>query len=101
MVNVPIIVTSLAGIVCGISLHPENEYPTLVGYYVAPLRKQSKTNLEIIDELKRWAFMLDNMKGELPLWPLMEVAHEWYANTMGLAEIEEDEVTAMLCQRVS
>ncbi len=70
-------------------------------YYVAPLRKQSKTNLEIIDELKRWAFMLDNMKGELPLWPLMEVAHEWYANTMGLAEIEEDEVTAMLCQRVS
>ena len=69
-------------------------------YYVAPLRKQSKTNLEITDELKRWAFMLDNMKGELPLWPLMEVAHEWYANTMGLAEIEEDEVTAMLCQRV-
>jgi len=69
-------------------------------YYVAPLRKQSKTNVEIVDELKRWAFMLDNVKGELPLWPLMEVAHEWYANTMGLAEIEEDEVTAMLCQRV-
>ena len=69
-------------------------------YYVAPLRKQSKSNLEIIDELKRWAFLLDNVKGELPLWPLMEVSHEWYANTMGLAEIEEDEVTAMLCQRV-
>ena len=69
-------------------------------YYVAPLRKQSKSNLEIIDELKRWAFLLDNVKGELPLWPLMEVVHEWYANTMGLAEIEEDEVTAMLCQRV-
>ena len=69
-------------------------------YYVMPLMKQSKKNQDVIDELKKWAFRLDEVKGELPIWPLVETTHAWIANTIHLAEMEQDEVSLMLSKRV-
>jgi len=69
-------------------------------FEVIPLYRRSKQNLEVIDNLKSWAFKLDQTHGELPIWPLVEHTYYWMADIMKLAELEQDKITAMLVKRV-
>ena len=69
-------------------------------FEVIPLYRRSKENLDVIDRLKEWAFKLDQTKGELPLWPLVEHTYYWMADIMELAKMEQDRITAMLVKRV-
>jgi len=69
-------------------------------FEVIPLYRRSKQNLEVVDVLKEWAFKLDQTRGELPIWPLVEHTYYWMADIMKLAELEEDKITAMLVKRV-
>ena len=69
-------------------------------FEVIPLYRRSKQNLEVIDKLKEWAFKLDQTRGELPIWPLVEHTYYWMADIMKLAELEQDKITAMLVKRV-
>jgi hypothetical protein len=65
-----------------------------------PLYTRNKENVEVIDRLKEWAFKLDTVGGELPIWPLVEYTYHWMENIMTLAKEDQDKVTAMLVKRV-
>ena len=65
-----------------------------------PLYTRSKENIDVIDRLKEWAFELDTVSGELPIWPLVEYTYYWTKNIMTLAKENNDKVTAMLVKRV-
>lgn len=67
---------------------------------VIPLYTRSKENVNVIDRLKEWAFKLDTVGGELPIWPLVEYSYYWMKNIMILAKGDQDKVTAMLVKRV-
>lgn len=69
-------------------------------FEVIPLHRRSRQNLDVTDKLKEWAFKLDQAKGELPFWPLVEHTYQWMADIMKLAKLEEDKITAMLVKRV-
>ncbi|MBR5749825.1 MAG: hypothetical protein IKY01_13765, partial [Prevotella sp.] len=69
-------------------------------FEVIPLYRRSKENIDVIDRLKAWAFKLDQTRGELPFWPLVEHTYYWMADIMELAKMEEDRITAMLVKRV-
>jgi hypothetical protein len=65
-----------------------------------PLYMRNKENVEVINRLKEWAFKLDTVGGELPIWPLVEYTYHWMENIMMLAKEDQDKVTAMLVKRV-
>ena len=69
-------------------------------YEVIPLCRRSKKNIEVIDTLKEWAFKLDSVGGELPIWPLVEHTYYWMADIMMLAKQDEDKISALLVKRV-
>ena len=69
-------------------------------FEVIPLYRRSKQNIEVNDTLKEWAFKLDQTRGELPVWPLVEYTYHWMADIMTLAKMEQDRITAMLVKRV-
>lgn len=69
-------------------------------YKMMPLYRQSKTNIQVMDNLKSWAFKLDTTKGELPFWPLVEHCWRWVNTLMTVAEENKDDVTALLIKRV-
>ena len=64
------------------------------------LRKQTKVNHEADELLKTWAFRLDGVSGELPLWPLCEHTHEWMSDKMEIADFNKDRAEEMLLKRV-
>ena len=64
------------------------------------LRRQTKVNHAADELLKTWAFRLDGVKGELPLWPLAEHTWHWMAERMEIAEFNEDKADEMLLKRV-
>ena len=69
-------------------------------FEVIPLYRRSKQNIEVSDTLKEWAFKLDQARGELPIWPLVEYTYHWMADIMTLAKMEQDRISAMLVKRV-
>ena len=64
------------------------------------LRRQSKVNHAADETLKSWAFRLDGVKGELPLWPLAEHTYYWMAEKMEVARFNADKADEMLLKRV-
>ena len=66
---------------------------------VIPLYARNKKNVEVTDTLKEWAFRLDTVAGELPIWPLVECSYKWMADVMMLAKEDDDRITAMLVKR--
>lgn len=69
-------------------------------FKMMPLAKQSKTNFDIIETLTQWAYKLDEVHGELPLWPLVETCWDWVNNIMQVAEQTDNDVAALHCKRV-
>jgi len=70
-------------------------------YSMMPLQKQSKKNLAQTDTLMDWASRLDKVHGELPLWPLVEVAWKWTDEMMEIARMENSKVISLLSKRVA
>jgi len=70
-------------------------------FKMLPFRKATVTLHKNNETLKEWAFRLDSVKGELPIWPLVEYCWQWTDNLMTIAAQTEDEGLAFLIKRVS
>ena len=65
------------------------------------LSRQRSVDHEADDTLKTWAFRLDGVKGELPLWPIVEEAWQWTAERMDVAAYNQDKADELLLKRVA
>lgn len=67
-----------------------------------PLESENDTFLEVAnDTLKQWAYKLDQRRGELPLWPLVEHVHKWCDERRAIAEFnDKDQADWLLIKRV-
>ena len=67
-----------------------------------PLESENDTFLEQANEtLKQWAYKLDQRRGELPLWPLVEHVHHWCDERRAIAEFNDrDQADWLLIKRV-
>ena len=67
-----------------------------------PLESENDTFLEEANEtLRQWAYKLDQRRGELPLWPLVEHVHQWCDERRALAKFNnEDQADWLLIKRV-
>ena len=50
--------------------------------------------------LKTWAYRLDNVRGELPIEPLVRATYDWQSAKMEIAAYDDDEAMDMLLMRV-
>lgn len=69
-------------------------------FQMAPLERHTHVNMERIDRMKSWAYKLDKVSGELPVWPLVEEIWHWTRDRMLLASIDQDRGDEMLLMRV-
>ena len=67
-----------------------------------PLGSEEDTFLEEANvTLKQWAYRLDQRRGELPLWPLVEHVHKWCDERRSIAEFNnKDQADWLLIKRV-
>ena len=70
-------------------------------YKMMPFNRNARTNQAYNETMKMWAFRMDGVKGELPIWPLVEHTWKWTADLMKIAEQSDDEALAFLIKRVS
>lgn len=55
---------------------------------------------EYNETLKQWAYRLDQRRGELPLWPLVEHVHQWCDDRRAIAEFnDKDKADWLLIKR--
>jgi len=71
------------------------------GFRMMELSRQRSVDHEADDTLKTWAFRLDGVKGELPLWPIVEEAWQWTAERMDVAAYNQDKADELLLKRVA
>ena len=71
-------------------------------FKMMPLRrKEESKTAEYNETLKQWAYRLDQRRGELPLWPLVEHVHQWCDDRRAIAEFNDrDKADWLLCKRV-
>ena len=71
-------------------------------FKIIPLRRKEDSNLaEYNETLRQWAYRLDQRRGELPLWPLVEHVHKWCDERRAIAEFNErDKADWLLIKRV-
>ena len=71
-------------------------------FKMMPLRRKEDSNVAAYNEtLKQWAYRLDQRRGELPLWPLVEHVHKWCDDRRAIAEFnDKDKADWLLIKRV-
>lgn len=71
-------------------------------FKMMPLRRKEDSNVAAYNEtLKQWAYRLDQRRGELPLWPLVEHVHKWCDERRAIAEFNDrDKADWLLIKRV-
>ena len=69
-------------------------------FQMAPLQRRSYVDQERIDKMTEWAYKLDKVSGELPVWPLVEEIWQWSSDRLYLASLDHDKADAMLIMRV-
>ena len=69
-------------------------------YDMMPLVKEDEKLIEYNETLRQWAYKLDQRKGELPLWPLVEHVHKWCDERRAIAEFNDDQADWLLIKRV-
>ena len=69
-------------------------------FEMAPLRKRSPENHDVEELLKSWAYRLDRVSGELPVWPLVEEVWQWTRDRLLLAKMDDDRADELLIMRV-
>jgi hypothetical protein len=61
-------------------------------FKIMPLRRKEDSKIDAYnDTLKQWAYKLDQCRGELPLWPLVEHVHEWLDQRRAIAEFNDED----------
>lgn len=61
-------------------------------FKIMPLRRKEDSKIDAYNEtLKQWAYKLDQRRGELPLWPLVEHVHEWLDQRRAIAEFNDQD----------
>jgi len=70
------------------------------GFQMMELHRTTKKDQAADETLKTWAFHLDGVSGELPLWPLVEHCWEWTRDRMEIAAFNDDKVDELLMKRV-
>ena len=64
-------------------------------------RKEDSKTAEYNETLKQWAYRLDQRRGELPIWPLVEHVHKWCDDRRAIAEFNDrDKADWLLIKRV-
>ena len=71
------------------------------GFRMMELHRTMTTDHAADELLKTWAFRLDGVRGELPLWPLVEEAWQWTDERMNIAAFNQDKVEELLLKRVA
>ena len=62
--------------------------------------KEDTKTAEYNETLKQWAYRLDQRRGELPLWPLVEHVHKWCDDHRAIAEFNDrDKADWLLIKR--
>ena len=75
--------------------------PMASDYFVcAEEGKVTKAEEARRERIKKWAYELDKVRGELPLEPIVHETHEFVNEIMTLAEIEDNKAEAFLVKRV-
>jgi hypothetical protein len=71
-------------------------------FKMIPLRRKEDSKVAAYnDTLKQWAYRLDQRRGELPLWPLVEHVHKWCDERRAIAEFNDrDKADWLLIKRV-
>ena len=71
-------------------------------FKMIPLRRKEDSKVAAYNEtLKQWAYRLDQRRGELPLWPLVEHVHKWCDERRAIAEFNDrDKADWLLIKRV-
>ena len=71
-------------------------------FCMMPLESANDTFLvEANETLRQWAYRLDQRRGELPLWPLVEHVHHWCDERRAIAEFnDKDQADWLLVKRV-
>ena len=63
--------------------------------------KNDPKTAEYNETLKQWSYRLDQRRGELPLWPLVEHVHQWCDDHRAIAEFNDrDKADWLLIKRV-
>lgn len=65
-----------------------------------PLDSNEDDLMAFNDTLKQWSYRLDQRRGELPLWPLVEHVHKWCDERRAVAEFNDDAADWLLIKRV-
>ena len=71
-------------------------------FKMMPLRRKEDSNMAAYNEtLRQWAYRLDQRRGELPLWTLVEHVHKWCDERRAIAEFNDrDKADWLLIKRV-
>ena len=70
-------------------------------FEMMPLVDKNDDFLAVADEtLRQWSYKLDQRKGELPVWPLVEHVHKWCDEQRAIAEFNKDQADWLLIKRV-
>ena len=70
-------------------------------FKMMPFSKNARVNQGYNETLLLWANRMDSVKGELPIWPLVEHTWKWTADLMQIAGESDDEALAFLIKRIS
>ena len=70
-------------------------------FKMMPFSKNARVNQGYNETLLTWANRLDSVKGELPIWPLVEHTWKWTDQLMMIAGESHDEALAFLIKRIS
>ena len=66
-----------------------------------PLQSETGKLVAANETLKEWSFRLDQRRGELPVWPLVEHVHKWCDEHRAIAEFnDKDQADWLLIKRV-
>ncbi len=71
-------------------------------FKMIPLRRKDDSNVKEYNQtLLNWSYKLDQRRGELPLWPLVEHVHKWCDERRAIAEFnDKDKADWLLIKRV-
>jgi len=70
-------------------------------FVMMPLMNESSDFEEANETLRQWAYKLDQRRGELPLWPLVEHVHKWCDEHCAIADFNDhDQADWLLVKRV-
>ena len=70
-------------------------------FEMIPLENNNNKFIKANETLREWSYKLDQRRGELPLWPLVEHVHKWCDERRAIAKFnDEDQADWLLIKRV-